>query len=619
MKNFKKSIALCLSASMLFAVGCVDKESEQNGGYSIPKNEITVQIAEKGSIDSAWLSELAIEFESLKAETSYQEDYKGVDVKIEVCEESLTGSIPLIPTNIFICEGSDISFVKELARKDALVPLDDIMYQEIETRFENGEYVPYTIDKKIDPAFKSVLQGDDDVYYAIPTSAKRGGIVFDKNVFDKYFLYFADTMDNTNTNVVNYNSKFGKATFLAKTDDVLKQAVKSVGPDGAYNTEDDGLPSSLQELFILCDYMSSGALGARIEPFTACGDDSTFKEYLVDAIWASIARFEEYQAHYSFDGYVNVVTDVTQTPAFEGIDYVFEPVVERVKVIPDKGYLANNSVARYWAISALKVIETEGWFSDITSYDTADRTQTIRSFLFNGTMLNDVYYPIKAMLIENDSWYNYSVEKGLILEYNACMSNRPLKTSWLPMPVKAKGMVTPNVNSSATPYFEAYQSNGAMVINKMATRDDVTLQICKEFLSFINTDYALAKYTTLTGLFRCGINYSIPKYMVDQMPYVRRNLVKTFSVDNAEAGVYSKIRTVSPVKTAMYNTGLTHYWSNGEYVGNLGSVVSSKAYTVQDLFFKSCTSAERWQSIKNGVTDWSTPEPEEDNNNSTFT
>lgn len=75
-------------------------------------------------------------------------------------------------------------------------------------------------------------------YYAIPHYEIYDGITYDVDLFEDELLYFADERDN------------GNDGFL-----ITKNDVRSKGPDGDYDTWDDGLPASVDEFFKLCDHI----------------------------------------------------------------------------------------------------------------------------------------------------------------------------------------------------------------------------------------------------------------------------------------------------------------------------------------------------------------------------
>ncbi len=597
MKLINKSICLLLCGFLLFSCGCFSRTlDDPDYSYRLPKSVISVQVSNRGGVSPNWLGEKIINFEEYYAQDSFHPEHKGVKVRLEVTDEVQTSTLFKLPTNIFICENQGVGFLQSLASNGHLVALDDIMYAQTETRFENGKSVQYSIDKKILPEYKPVMQYDG-VYYGIPTSGSRNGVFYDVTNFKEFGLFFADPKTANKDNSVIYSSAFGSGLFVNKD----AEYTKSCGIDGVYGTADDGLPTSLEELIILCDYMKSG-VGEDVQPFTTYGTDPAMKEILVKALWASLAGSQQYATQYTFNGKVETVTGLTNQNAFDGIDYVKLPTTKERDVILRNGFYATNQTSRYWATAMLSIIVSEGWFSSITDPELTER-ETASKFLMNGSSTEGQMNPVCAMFIENDSWSNRLENWGLIEEYNNYYKGvRPLELAWMPMPTKVFGTVEANESNKPNQYFEAQNQGGAMVINKSATQDASTLELCKKFLQFINTDDALSLYTASTGVYRCCMNYQVSAKHTSNVNGIKKSIINTFS------GVESK---VSPVESQMYNPVLFSYYEKGVFIGGLGSLISVTFMDAYDLYRKSCVSELKWNLIKNGQLTWYSPDPEE--------
>ena len=135
--------------------------------------------------------------------------------------------------------------------------------------------------------------GSDGSYYALPHYEFYTGLTYNRTTFESLNAYFAaDDEDNAN----RHNSKYGSANFVGD-----KTAEKSVGPDGKKGTQDDGLPKSLEEFIILCDYIKTESDG-KISPLTVSGTYYYYVDYLVLGIWATIAGSEQMKNYYNCTG-----------------------------------------------------------------------------------------------------------------------------------------------------------------------------------------------------------------------------------------------------------------------------------------------------------------------------
>lgn len=125
-----------------------------------------------------------------------------------------------------------------------------------------------TLESRIYAGAREGLKGGDGHYYALPHYEWFPGLIYDKDAFDKYGWYIAKEGQGS---VVN--NKYGSIT-ITKT-----AANKSCGPDGKTGTEDDGLPSSLEELIVLSQKIKDDA---KIAAFTVSGAILYNSNYLVD-------------------------------------------------------------------------------------------------------------------------------------------------------------------------------------------------------------------------------------------------------------------------------------------------------------------------------------------------
>ena len=85
----------------------------------------------------------------------------------------------------------------------------------------------------------------DGKYYALPHYETYMGVSYDVSLFESKLLYFSANPDNGNNGFIT-----------------SKTEKRSMGPDGKTGVQngidyslDDGLPSTYEEFFKLCDYM----------------------------------------------------------------------------------------------------------------------------------------------------------------------------------------------------------------------------------------------------------------------------------------------------------------------------------------------------------------------------
>ena len=125
----------------------------------------------------------------------------------------------------------------------------------------------------------------NDHYYGIPHYESYPNIVYDKDVFAKYKLYYADDVEDSDDGFIP-----------------VANAKKSAGMDKKYGTEDDGLPTTWEEFDKLCERM----LQMSVTPFLWSGlAAETYYPMLQGAIRTNWDGYDTEYAHYTLEGEVS--------------------------------------------------------------------------------------------------------------------------------------------------------------------------------------------------------------------------------------------------------------------------------------------------------------------------
>lgn len=593
------SLIIAFITATLFG-GCFGFNLNDGEERGQPSLEVYVQISNSNGADTDWFYQMVNEFEELNSQKSYNNYTKGVNFVIYEVDALEIQSINRSFIHMFVSDSGYTTSVKDFADQGRLVDLEDIVYKKIDVRRENGQNVSYSIDDKIEPSYKSALQGSDGKYYALPCSGVRQGITYDINRFNELGLYFADPLTANDQNSIEHVSKFGTARFiLPEADQTIEgegipttqiQCKKACGNDGLYGTWDDGTPTSLQELFILCDYMKRVM---SVSPFTYDASNPRAKEYVYNALFASLAGSIDYQTTYTMDGEIEIVTGITEQNAFDGIDYIKAPKTERVKITEENGYLANSNVNRYWAMSALRVFEKEGWYSSVSIDKSNSRQKTVTKFLLNGMQVNGEHIPKQAMLLETDRWYVEYKKAGVIRDAKTYLSDGDFSLGWMSMPTLVHGGVTANQNGVANPYFEYQSSAESIMLNAVYKNDLDVMKACKEFLEYVYKDVNLSYYTGQTYQYRSGMNYQVSSSDYYRADEFQNQLLQSYNMVK---------NRVAPVITKLYNYDVDYfynpYMNEGYY---LGEAMTEFAYwSLYEMFEKSCTDLEEWEILKSG-------------------
>ena len=257
------AMALCISAA---AISCGNKSN--NGGIGdnpggTKKTEISFlhfdgTATRNGAIK--WLEDAAQRFAKEKENEEYESGKKGVKVRVS------TGK--LIPYATLGSDGNDIYIDEAKADMYTYSASNELMQlDEIVSYIENDQKLTIDADAKKRMLGYESADGKRH-YYGLPQYEWSNSLTYDVNYFEDAGLYFAKP-DATKS--VTYEGKYGIVKFVDPTD-----MQKSCGPDGAYGTSDDGLPSSLEEFAQLCDYIKSKGGSTFLIPGGAGGSVYSF-------------------------------------------------------------------------------------------------------------------------------------------------------------------------------------------------------------------------------------------------------------------------------------------------------------------------------------------------------
>ena len=342
---------------------------------------------------------------------------------------------------------------------------------------------------KIDAEILGRMKGVDGNYYALPSIEWDSGVSYDVDYFENNNLYFADT---TETNVKPYNSKFGTGKFIGN-----KNAKKSCGPNGLCGDYDDGLPATLQQYAILCDYIKSKGDNAII----LCGSGSVYSFYWTHGIWASLAggdAMNTVYCNYGDEGVqVEVVTGFSETQKMFGVaDAPAMPTVETITLTEENGYKAYDMSARYYSLAFLELAYKEGWFN-MDELRTSSSSNTNAQIQFINGSANGAN---NVMLYDASYWYHEGVEVGAFSKYAKEHPEAPDRNvAFMPMPTQLMGV---EVEAQETSKGNTLLNLGSAFIfaNKKVEKNAGKLNAVKQFLSFLYSAPELKTFTETTGL-----------------------------------------------------------------------------------------------------------------------
>ena len=471
-RNKTKFLALGLAAvlSVGVAAGC--------GNGNIGKDEDTSKITQisfrqwGGTASSTdWLQQAADRFAAEKANEPYESGKKGVKVEISTNKDSdYTSSIP--DYDILMDENS--ANIYDMQTRGYLADIDELV---------KG------LQSKIEPQLLPKLKGADGKYYGLPHYSYDVSISYNVDLFKTENLYIAAPGEES---VVNYKSSLLPGSSAGVNFVFNENTKKSCGPNGIPNDYDDGLPSSLEEFIVLCDYIKNKK---QINPF-AISDITGGANYafmLIESLWAGMVGTDAMKA--TTCNFTDAEVEVVKEGAlsYDGTllnTGIKMPQTETVVLSDDNGYRMYDMSARYYALSFLELAKNKGWFKN----QQMTNTKAQEFFVLGNYNAND--NDRCAMLVDSTFWYGESVSGGTLTKYKSLSGGKEANVSMMPMPVQLTGQVTEGNGKKPT----VIDTSATVFVNKRVEKNEGLFRAVKEFIEFLYSDAELKAFTETSKL-----------------------------------------------------------------------------------------------------------------------
>lgn len=471
-RNKTKFLALGLAAvlSVGVAAGC--------GNGNIGKDEDSSKITQisfrqwGGTASSTdWLQQAADRFAAEKANEPYESGKKGVKVEISTNKDSdYTSSIP--DYDILMDENS--ANIYDMQTRGYLADIDDLV---------KG------LQSKIEPQLLPKLKGADGKYYGLPHYSYDVSISYNVDLFMAENLYIAAPGEES---VVNYKSSLLPASSAGVNFVFNENTKKSCGPNGIPNDYDDGLPSSLEEFIVLCDYIKNKK---QINPFSISdiNGGANYAFMLIESLWAGMVGTDAMKAtNCNFtDAEVEVVKEGALS--YDGTllnTGIKMPQTETVVLSDDNGYRMYDMSARYYALSFLELAKNKGWFKN----QQMTNTKAQEFFVLGNYNAND--NDRCAMLVDSTFWYGEAVSGGTLTKYKSLSGGKEANVSMMPMPVQLTGQVTEGNGKKPT----VIDTSATVFVNKRVEKNEGLFRAVKEFIEFLYSDAELKAFTETSKL-----------------------------------------------------------------------------------------------------------------------
>ena len=454
-----------ISASLVGLVGC----RLENPNNIIDADKVQLYVANyNGGIGDKWLYSVKERFE--EEYSDYQLDGKtGVQVILDSDKDcggkTLSGTIGGDPNEVYFTQ--QVNYEQFVG--DGLIR--DITGLVTAQNAEDGN--KKIVDKFYDSDKENLSV--DGKYYAIPHYEFYVGLTYDAYMFESEKLYFADTIaaDGTRDFIINKNTK------------------KSCGPDGKYNTYDDGLPSSYQEFYKMLDKVKTKGYAMVFS-----GEQTHYSHMLPTALYANYVGVDGVNVNLNFNSNGK---ELEVIKSFSGT----KPNITKEVISEENGnqYLINNQAGIYYGLElAAKIFGDPSYYYPDSASGSFSFISAQEAFLESGLSGGKRI----AMFIDGSYWYNEAVSYGTVdrIAEDYVLFATQKDPRFMPLPRQYSGTVTEG--NGATPVLVDGASSYAFI---NATTKPEKVDLAEKFLAFCYTDEELINFTKNSGGTIRAVNY----------------------------------------------------------------------------------------------------------------
>ena len=564
------------------------------------------------------LKEVIDLFEKKFADYSFAPGKTGIEVELDAKGSVVT--VDSIATDGVHCYIQPYGVDGIGMAKGEWLCLDEIF--KMENPYDNGK----TIESKIGTFMRERISGvasnlndGKKGYYLAPNVGFYGGLTYDKRVFDEKGLYFVNPSE---VDVIPYYSYeiMGEKEYLfvEPNSDAYEEAVYAddgswnsnhyltCGPDGIYETYDDGMPSSLEELVVVCDYMNEEH---NVKPFVLAGKATTIKNQfscespMINSLLGEAGQ----ETIRTFEGEdFPVVTGYQKNTELWGMANVQLPIVEYVDVTESHGYYTTWSVARYYTTAFWNLAVKRGWYTNTVTKN-KDHLEAEADLIFSGFETQE--RDRGAFMCDASYWVTESRETGNFIdfakyEYKDSRTGKAITAeerendfTWLSLPRVIEGQVTEG--NGTDEIIMRLTRNLGDVYNAMYSKEDFPedYEIIKQWLLFFYSDEIMNLFTAYSGALTFLMDYEID---TESEAFNGRPFAKKF-FERFENAIISADESLTPTFFNYPDTFYFHYWDDcwtgvaGERASNFYMAFKTGGYTVHKAFEERLLEKTHWE------------------------
>lgn len=480
-------LALTLSMSMM---ACGGKKTSSDA-EQVDDNKTQLYVFNfAGGFGAEWLAAAKERFEELHKDDVYEEGKKGVQIVINNSKSSADSVMNQIEYNAEEVYFTELAYYYTLKEAGVLGDITEAVTKDLS---EYGDESGSTILSKMSDDQKSFYGIEEDGethYYGIPHYSGYTSLVYNVDLFEEEKYYFAaDTSDAQN--LEDY--------FIVKSSDK-----KSAGPDGEFGTDDDGLPTTFEEFFLLCDYIAER--GQTPVTWRGASYDDYLRKLML-SVEANVDGKEQTSLAYSMNGTATTLG----TASANGFT-----VGGSKEITAGNGYEVYGSKGKYEALNFMNKLATnDKYHAELAFNGGYSHMNAQEDFLYAGHD-NGETDPI-AMLVEGIWWENeaestfVSMADSMGDEY--AKENRNFAI--MPLPKASAADAGKNV------LLDSLYSMCFMKSNIEEWKKPLAL----DFIAFVNSDESLVEFTQITNTPK-DLDYEMTEEQMKSMTNFGRSVMK---------------------------------------------------------------------------------------------
>lgn len=495
MKNVLKkgSILLLALVMALSLIACGGKGDSDGSGVNEQVDTERTQLYVfnfAGGFGADWLIAAKERYEELHKDDVYEEGKKGIQIVInnsKTAADAMIGQIEYNKEEVYFTE---LAYYYTLMEAGVLGDITEAVNQDLSAY---GDEAGSTILNKLtdeQKAFYGLEENGETHFYAIPHYAGYTGLVYNVDLFEEEKYYFADGVKNA-SQLEDY--------FIIRSEDK-----KSAGPDGKYDTSDDGLPATFEEFFMLCDYIAER--GHTPVSWRGAEYDDYLRKFML-SIEANIDGKEQMSISYSMDG--------TATNLGSASDKGFTKTGKK-KITANNGYEVYAQSGKYYALEFMnRLVTTDEYHNELAFNSSYSHMNAQEDFLYAGHD-NGETAPV-AMMVEGVWWENEaqstfdSMKDSMGDDY--AKENR--KFAMMPLPRVSASDAGKNT------LFDCLYSLCFMKGNIEEWKKPIAL----DFIAFVNSQESLVEFTQITNTPK-ALNYEMTADELGVMTHFGRSVME---------------------------------------------------------------------------------------------